>query len=130
MATSLQRQLANLRATRTNELDLKAQKAAYSKSLLFEPSVAASQSLDGLFQICYEGFEELCDLDSRFLRYQRSLFNPTFKSQDRSLMTAAENQDLSRLLDSCMIQLSPRLLFKPAQKAVEWLVRRFKYVLL
>lgn len=126
--SSLQKQLAALRATRTNELDLKAQKSIYSKSLLFEANVAGSQSLDILYQICYEGFEELCALDSRFVKYQRNIFSPHSKSQDRNVMTVQENKELDGVLESFLTLVGARLQLKPAQKAVEWLVRRFRSV--
>lgn len=124
--SSLQKQLAALRTTRTNELDLKAQKNIYSKSLLFEPKVAASQSLDTLFQICYEGFQDLCALDSRFTKYQGNIFSPYSKSQDRNLMTPQENSELNEVLESFLYLVGARLQLKPAQKALEWLIRRFR----
>lgn len=124
--TSLSKQLAVLRSTRTNELDLKAQKAIYSKSLLFEPAIAANQSLDSLFQICFEGFQELCALDSKFLRYQRSIFSPHSKSQDRNTMTVQENKHLDEVAESFLALVGARLQLKPAVKAIEWLVRRFR----
>lgn len=124
--TSLQKQLATLRATRTNELDLRAQKAAYSKSLLFESSIAATQSLDTVYQICYEGFETLCSLDPRFIQYERSLFSSHSKSQDRNHLTERENKELDTVLDSFLALVGGRLLLKPAQKSIEWLVRRFR----
>lgn len=124
--SSLQKQLAALRASRTNELDLKAQKSIYSKSLLFEPNVAGSQSLHTLYQICYEGFEELCALDLRFVKYQRNIFSAHSKSQDRNVMTVQENEELDDVLESFLRLVGARLQLKPAQKAVEWLIRRFR----
>jgi U3 small nucleolar RNA-associated protein 10 len=123
--TSLSRQLAAIQAKSTSELDLKAQRVAHSRSLLFEPKVAANQSFDVIYQICYEGFEELCALDSRFIRFERSIFAPHSKSQDRQLMTVAENKDLDGALEAFLSLVGGRLLLKPAIKAVEWLIRRF-----
>lgn len=125
--SSLRKQLALIHAKSTNELDIKAQKAAYSKSLLFDPKVAAAQSLDVLFQLCVEGFEELCVLDARFRRYERSIFSPQSKSEDRLLMTTQENKDLDGIIESFLGLIGARLQLKPALKAVEWLIRRFRY---
>ncbi|KAK0940620.1 snoRNA-binding rRNA-processing protein utp10 [Friedmanniomyces endolithicus] len=126
MATALQQQLAAIAANSTHQLDLKAQKARHSKSLLFEPRDAASQGFDTIYQICYEGFEELCMLDARFSAFGQSLFSERSKSEDRTQMTAAENGELDRMLGSFLGLVGARLLLKPAMKAVEWLVRRFR----
>ncbi|KAL8707970.1 MAG: hypothetical protein Q9225_007674, partial [Loekoesia sp. 1 TL-2023] len=125
MATSLARQLAQIRAHSTNALDLKAQKKAHSKSLLFNAHHAATQDYDTLFQICYEGWQELCRLDSRFTSFAGNLFSEQSKQEDRTQMTAAQNKDLDNVLEDFMGLVGSRLLLKPALKAVEWLVRRF-----
>ncbi|KAF1954821.1 hypothetical protein CC80DRAFT_475542 [Byssothecium circinans] len=123
--TSLQRQLAAIAATSTHQLDLKAQKLAHGKSLLFEPKIAASQSFDNLYLICYEGYRDLCALDPRFVQFSRSLFSEQSKVEDRTQMTQKENDKLNGVLEAFMTMVGPRLLLKPAEKALEWLVRRF-----
>ncbi|KAL8842200.1 MAG: hypothetical protein Q9170_000606 [Blastenia crenularia] len=125
MATSLARQLAQIRAHSTNALDLKAQKKAHTKSLLFDASHAATQDFNSLFQICYEGWQELCGLDERFSSFSVNLFSEQSKQEDRTEMTATQNSDLDRVLEDFMGLVGGRLLLKPALKAVEWLVRRF-----
>jgi U3 small nucleolar RNA-associated protein 10 len=128
MASALQKQLAAIAATSTHQLDLKAQKSAHGKSLLFEPKVAASQSFENVYLLCYEGYRDLCALDSRFLQFSNSLFSEQSKVEDRTQMTKAENKKLDAVLEAFITLVGPKLLLKPAQKAVEWLVRRFKYV--
>jgi U3 small nucleolar RNA-associated protein 10 len=130
MATALQKQLAAIAASSTHQLDLKAQKSAHGKSLLFEPKIAASQSFDNVYLICYEGFRDLCALDSRFLHFSKSLFSEQSKVEDRTQMNKEENKKLDAVLEAFITLVGPRLLLKPAQKAVEWLVRRFRYVFL
>ena len=125
MATALQQQLATIAAKSTHQLDLKAQKARHSQSLLFQPREAATQSFDTIFQICSEGFEELCALDSRFRTFGRNLFSEQSKYEDRAQMTKRENSDLDEVVERFLGLLCGRLLLKPAMKAVEWLVRRF-----
>jgi U3 small nucleolar RNA-associated protein 10 len=124
--TSLQKQLAVIAANSTHQLDLKAQKAAHGKSILFEPKVAVSQDFNTLYQICYEGFEELCILDSRFAAYNGNLFSEQSKTEEREQMTANQNKELDTVLQSFIGLVSARLLLKPAQKAMEWLIRRFR----
>jgi U3 small nucleolar RNA-associated protein 10 len=126
MATSLAAQLSQIAANSTKSLDLKAQKASHSKSLIFEPKVAASQSFDSLYTLCHEGFQELCLLDKRFLEYQRTLFSEGSQNQDRTQMTKAENEELDRKIEAFLGLVGARLRLNPAIKAVEWLVRRFK----
>lgn len=124
--SSLAKQLAVIAASSTHELDLNAQKSAHSKSLLFDPKIAASQSFDTLYHICYEGFHELCSLDNRFLRYQKSIFSAQSVTEDREHMKKSENDELDVVLEAFLGLVGARLLLKPALKAVEWLVRRFR----
>ena len=126
MASSLQKQLAAIAAKSTHQLDLKAQKARHGKSLLFEARDAATQSFDTIYQICYEGFEELCMLDSRFLAFGQNLFSEQSKDEDRTQLTARENEELNKIIESFLGLVCGRLLLKPAMKVVEWLVRRFR----
>lgn len=126
MASSLAAQLAQIAANSTKSLDLKAQKNAHSKSLIFPATVAASQSFETIYTICHEGFQELCLLDNRFLEYQRNLFSEESQSQDRTQMTAGENADLDKRLEAFLGLVGARLRLTPAIKAVEWLVRRFR----
>jgi U3 small nucleolar RNA-associated protein 10 len=128
MATLLAKQLARIAANSSNPLNLKAQKLAHGKSLLFEPSVAASQDFDSLYTLCNEGFQELCLLDNRFTVFQRSIFSMQSKSEDRTQMTKKENEALDGVLEDFLGLVGARLLLKPAVKAVEWLIRRFRYV--
>jgi U3 small nucleolar RNA-associated protein 10 len=127
MATVLQKQLAALAAHSTHQLDLKAQKAAHGKSLIFDPRVAVSQDFDTLYQICIEGFEELCALDARFAPFYTNIFSEQSKTEEREQMTAAENKELDVVLEDFLGLVGARLLLKPAQKSVEWLIRRFRY---
>ncbi|KAF2230999.1 hypothetical protein EV356DRAFT_579615 [Viridothelium virens] len=124
--TSLQKQLAQIASNSTQQLDLKAQRAAHSKSLLFDPKDAVTQSFDTIYQICQEGFQELCLLDSRFIPFSRNLFSGQSKLEDRTQMTEKENEELDAVLERFLGLVSGRLLLKPAHKAVEWLVRRFR----
>ncbi|KAL9633734.1 MAG: hypothetical protein Q9164_004523 [Protoblastenia rupestris] len=126
MTTKLAAQLARIRANSTNPLNLKAQKKAHSQTLLFEPHVAATQEFDTIYQICYEGFEDLCRLDSRFIVFAKNLFSDQSKQEDRTQMTDAQNRQLDGVLECFLGLVGAKLLLKPALKAVEWLIRRFR----
>lgn len=126
MATNLANQLTQIATSSANALNLKAQKAAHSKSLLFEPRVAASQSFNTIYTICHEGFQELCLLDGRFLDFQRNIFSEQSQDIDREILTEDENSELDQRLEHFLGLVGGRLRLSPAIKAVEWLVRRFR----
>lgn len=124
--SSLAAQLSQIAAKSTNELDLKAQRISHSQSLIFDRKVAGSQDFDTIYQICYEGFQELCLLDKRFAKFERTIFSEQSKNEDRTQMTAAQNEELDAVLESFLALVGGRLLLAPAVKAVDWLVRRFR----
>jgi U3 small nucleolar RNA-associated protein 10 len=126
MATSLAAQLSAIAANSENSLNLKAQKAAHSKSLIFEARIAATQSFDTIYTLCHEGFQELCLLDPRFLDFQRDVFSEQSQEEDRTQMTSKENSELNKRLEYFLGLVGGRLRLNPAIKAVEWLVRRFR----
>lgn len=128
MASSLALQLAALQANGANPLDLKTQKKYHSQSLLFNPLVAATQEFDSLYAICNEGFHDLCHLDPRFTTFRHSIFSEQSKREDRTQMSSVQNDQLNTALEDFLHLVGSRLLLKPALKAVEWLVRRFRSV--
>lgn len=107
---------------------MKAQKAAHSKSLIWEPRVAASQSYQTLYTTCHQGFEELCQLDVRFTRFEATIFNVESQNQDRTQLSKDENEELDKQIDAFLRLVGGRLRLMPAIKAIEWLIRRFRYV--
>ena len=127
MTTALAAQLAQIAASSKSSLDVKAQKAAHSKSLIFEPRVAASQNYQTLYSICHEGFEDLCSLDPRFVYFGKTIFSEQSQNEDRTQMTAVENAELDKKVESFLRLVGVRLRLLPAIKAIEWLVRRFRY---
>lgn len=128
MATSLAAQLAQVAANSKSTLNIKAQKASHSKSLIWEPRVAATQSYQTLYATCHQGFEELCQLDNRFSHFQLTLFSEESQNQDRTQLTSAENEELDRHIDAFLRLAGSLLRLMPAIKAIEWLIRRFQYV--
>lgn len=127
MASSLASQLAQIAAESKASLDTKAQKAAHSKSLIWEPRVAATQSYQTLYATCIKGFQELCRLDSRFALFQSTLFSTESQNQDRTQLTIAENEQLDKQVEAFLRLAGSRLRLMPAVKSIEWLIRRFRY---
>jgi U3 small nucleolar RNA-associated protein 10 len=126
MATSLAAQLAQVAAASKSTLNTKAQKAAHSKSLIWEARVAATQSYQTLYTTCHQGFEELCQLDHRFARFGATVFSDESQSQDRTQLTADENEELDRQVVAFLRLAGSRLRLMPAIKSIEWLIRRFR----
>ncbi|KAF5026064.1 hypothetical protein F66182_1856 [Fusarium sp. NRRL 66182] len=126
MATSLAAQLAQVAANSKSTLNVKAQKAAHSKSLIWEPRVAATQSYQTLYTTCFQGFEELCQLDARFTPFQSTIFSEESQNQDRTQLTASENEELDRRVEAFLRLSGSRLRLMPAIKSIEWLIRRFR----
>lgn len=125
--SSLAAQLAQIAANSKSTLNVKAQKAAHAKSLIFEPKVAAGQSFQTVYTICHEGFEDLCHLDARFVPYRSTLFSEQSQDEDRNQMTVVENTELDKRVDAFLRLVGGKLRLMPAIKAVEWLIRRFRY---
>ena len=127
MSTSLALQLSQIATQSTHSFNLRAQKAAHSQSLIFERQSAAVQDFGTLYVLCLEGFEELCLLDRRFVRFRTTIFSTDSKNKERTQMTAEENEELDRVLEDFLSLVGAKLLLKPAVKAMEWLVRRFRF---
>ncbi|KAH6624856.1 hypothetical protein B0J18DRAFT_397920 [Chaetomium sp. MPI-SDFR-AT-0129] len=126
MASSLAAQLAQIAANSRTSLNAKTLKATHSKSLIWEPRAAAGQTFAEIYQVCHEGFEELCSLDPRFAHYGASLFSEQSQEADRTQMNAEDNAALDKRVDSFLHLVGSRLRLMPAIKAVEWLIRRFR----
>ncbi|KAJ5781893.1 uncharacterized protein N7518_010376 [Penicillium psychrosexuale] len=126
MASSLAAQLSQIAAKSTHELDLKAQRVLHSQSLIFDPKVAGTQDFDAIYDICYDGFRELCSLDPRFAEFDRTIFSEQSKAEDRSQMNVAQNKELDTVVEAFLALVGGRLQLSPAVKAVDWLVRRFR----
>ena len=126
MATALTAQLAQIRAKSSYPLDIKAQKKAHRKSLLFDPKVAVNQDFETIYQICIEGFEDLCRIDGRFHKYANTLFSEQSKEEDRTQVLPGQEEELNKVIEDFLRLVGGRLLLNPAVKAVEWLVRRFR----
>lgn len=127
MASSLAAQLSQIAAKSTHELDLKKQRVSHSHSLIFDRKVASTQDFDTIYDICYDGFRELCSLDARFEEFGRSIFSEQSKAEDRTQLSSSQNKELDAVIESFLALVGGRLQLSPAVKAVDWLVRRFRY---
>lgn len=126
MASNLASQLQKIAETSTSTLSARKQKSLHSTSLLFPPSHAAAQDFETIYSIALEGFLELVALDGRFAVFQRGIFSESSKDIDRFTMTKEENDDLDKSCIQFLELVGRWARLKPALKAIEWLVRRFR----
>ncbi len=70
------------------------------------------------------GLEELEAIDPSFEEYEPTLFNESSQDWERTLQTSDVNQKLDLAINEFLVKLSPYLLIKSAQKALEWLIYR------
>lgn len=106
-------------------LDRKSRSKLHSKSLIFAPKVAATQDYDYLHLVGVDGLTELCTIDSRFLKFQQTLFADSTVNFDRNVQTKEIVDNLDASIAAFLNLVSPFYPLSPAVKAVEWLVRRF-----
>ncbi|KAJ2829921.1 snoRNA-binding rRNA-processing protein utp10, partial [Coemansia furcata] len=95
-------------------------------SFLFDGRQAADLDTQTIFDIGRDGLQELRQMNQRFDAYTDTLFSEAIKDMDRVLQTKEENAKLDESIRSFLFQLAPHFLTKPAGKAIEWLVRRFR----
>ncbi|KAJ2343536.1 snoRNA-binding rRNA-processing protein utp10, partial [Coemansia sp. RSA 2618] len=95
-------------------------------SFLFDGRQAADIDTQTVFDIGCDGLSELRKMNRRFDAYASTLFSPAVKDLDRVLQTREENARLDESIRSFLFLVAPYFLTKPAGKALEWLVRRFR----
>ncbi|KAJ1644791.1 snoRNA-binding rRNA-processing protein utp10 [Coemansia asiatica] len=124
MATSLASQLYRMRTVDRMVGTERSQKIR--ASFLFDGKQAADMDIQTIFDIGRDGLRDLCKTNSRFQVYATTLFSEAVKDMDRVLQTKKENNKLDETIRSFLYLLAPQFLTKPAGKALEWLIRRFR----
>ncbi|KAJ2617295.1 snoRNA-binding rRNA-processing protein utp10 [Coemansia sp. RSA 1365] len=124
MATSLASQLYRMRNVDRSLSTQRAQKTR--ASFLFDGRQAADMDNQTVFDIGQDGLRELQQINVRFSAYATTLFSAAVKDLDRVQQTREENQKLDESIRGFLFLLAPHFLTRPAGKAIEWLVRRFR----
>ncbi|KAJ2692795.1 snoRNA-binding rRNA-processing protein utp10, partial [Coemansia spiralis] len=124
MATSLASQLFRLRGIDRTISTERAQRIR--ASFLFDGRQAADIDNQTILDIGREGLRELRQINRRFDRFAATLFSEAAKDMDRVLQTREENDKLDEAIRGFLFLAAPHFLTKPAGKALEWLVRRFR----
>ena len=73
--------------------------------------------------------EVLVDLDGRFRKYEGTLFSQTSLELDREKMVPKEEEKINKSIHSYLRLLSGHLQLPAALKTLEYLVRRYQYIL-
>ena len=122
--SSLSDQLKKL--STPGQLSFRASHASQKPSLLFTSREAADLDIEAVFSLGINGLEELKNINSVFSKFEASLFNDSSKFFERSLQTKEANTQLDQQIESFLLCLSPHILLRPAQKALEWLIRAYR----
>ncbi|KAG7163696.1 HEAT repeat-containing protein 1-like [Homarus americanus] len=101
MATSLATQLEKLKTPQTSILDEK----RIRRSILFDSSEAAKYGRDILYEIGVSGFDELAEINSKFLQFKESLFGKTSKEFQRAVEDKATNRKLDENIEHFLLLL-------------------------
>ena len=128
MPSILAEQLQQIRSTSQTTLDKK--RHLDVKSLCFTKLDAAEQDLETVFAFAYNGFIHLLSLEPRLEKYADTLFSESSITFERDLQTRKKNDELDRMIEGALALLSPHFASMPGIKAIEWLVRRYRYALL
>jgi len=83
MATSLARQLQSIKSDTVATLDKRKHESI--ASLLFDPDEAAAQDFHAVFSLGINGLHGLVQLDTRFQKFDKTLFSETAKEIDRTI---------------------------------------------
>ena len=121
--TSLSTQLRSLQIPDTlSVLNIRDKRA----SLLFQAHEAADIDTDTIFSLGKNGLYELQEIDNDFTKFEKTLFSENVKLLERTQQPKEFNERLDRKIKEFLVFLSPYFLIKPAQKTLEWLIRRFQ----
>ena len=118
--TSLQQQLASLAGQTTRVAELR------KASILFDAVEVQQVTTQTVFSIGLNGFLDLVRTNEQFAPYEQTLFSKSSVQFNRQLQTKEENKKLDVALNTFLTLLSPYFLLKSAQKAFEYLLRRYQ----
>lgn len=128
MASSLAQQLAQ-NASLNTALLVDRSRRQPTQSYLFTSREADQHDLDSIYALGANGFQRLKSIEPLFSQYEDILFSDAAKGTDRTLQNAEANSQLDTTVAMFLQILGPYLLETPSAKVLEWLVRRFRYVL-
>lgn len=129
MSSSLAAQLAQ-GASLNAALLVDRSRRKFSESYLFTGRESDHHDLHSLHALGLNGLLQLKTLDSAFRPYEELLFSDAAKAIDRTLLQKEKTAELDEHISKFLRLLGPYLMDAPTGKVLEWMVRRFRYVLL
>jgi U3 small nucleolar RNA-associated protein 10 len=96
-------------------------------SLLYDPQEAADVDVETIYNLALGGFDELCELDGRFQAFSKTLFGRAGLDVNRDLEGKETNDKFDASIKSFLRLLTGNFLLPCAFRALEYLVRRYKY---
>jgi len=101
----------------------------YGHTYLFAKEEAGTHDLDSVYAIAQNGFVALASLDSKLESLGEALFSTAARTVDRTLLPPDQLATLKSVLAAFILRLSRFILEPPTAKVIEWLVRRFRFVI-
>lgn len=153
---SISAQLQALKSLSNVHADSEPLKKPFTRpSLIFDPKEAADTDLDTILNIALSGIsisnfliekpllvnvflmfvylllglEVLIDKEERFRNYKNDLFSYKSKELDRELLGIEDNDGINASISSYLRLLTGYLELSSAVNTLEYLIRRYKYVL-
>ena len=94
-------------------------------SILFDVQTAASLDNEAVLNIGMNGFKEMKSIDRVFMQFD-TLFCKNALYIQRNMNNKSFNQKIQEKISDYLTVLTPYVLLRPAQKTLEWLIRRFQ----
>jgi len=126
MSSSLATQLAQNASLNASLISTTRRKPA--ESYLFPASQASTHDLESIHFLASSAFLQLKSVQQSCRKYEAPLFSDAVKDIDRTLLSKERNDELDRNLKAFLRLLGPWLMEGMVGKILEWLVRRFRYV--
>lgn len=141
MPSALAGQLAASASLNASLLDTS--KRRRTESYFFTGRDADLHDLDAIHALAGNAFAQLCSLSPVFsartiklgsdgsslsVDFHQTLFSDAARNMDRTMQSLEVNANLDRTLNAFLYLLGPWLMEAPTSKVLEWLVRRFRSV--
>jgi U3 small nucleolar RNA-associated protein 10 len=98
-------------------------------SYLFTGREADQHDLEAIHALGVNSLIHLSSIEPALAKYEDALFSDQAKSIDRSLLSVDASRELDRSIEDFLSTLGPYLMEAPSSSILEWLVRRFRWVL-
>ena len=99
-------------------------------SYLFTGKDADQHDLEAIHALGVNSLLHLTSVIPALAKYEDILFSERAKETDRTLLSSEAIEELDGAIEEFLWLLSPYLMEAPAGKIIEWLVRRFRCVIL